>query len=399
MSSFRHLRPRRIFYVASLVLDPAKRRVESPAARNKVLGVCAAIRAGGATPVIVTAVGREATSLWKPLRVVHRDGVCFVEVFNVGSGLLRRISSLLFLPLAAVRLVSARDRVLLYNGEPEYLLLALCLRLLGRPAMLDIEDAPRTDDHTPLGRLNAATAPPLRRLCDPRAVVASQALGEQLGLQHFLPVYGVSSFFTAKGRSHEAFANTETRILFGGSILPDTGSDLFIAALRELATMPVATPLHFYVTGRFQPSLFDALASDLADIPNIRFTVVQDLDTEAYAALVRTMDVGLCLKLPSSEMGRTTFPSKVVEITALGMLLVSTRVSDVELIFDADTAVLLASEAPTELAMVLAEIAADKARFSAIARRGGHRATERFSDANVGEPLVHFVVDTRNGRA
>lgn len=397
MSSFPHGK-RRIFYVASLVLDPAKRRVESPAARNKVLGVCAAIRAAGATPVIITAVGREATSPRKPLRVVHRDGVCFVEVFNVGSGLARRLSALLFLPLAALRFVGARDRVLLYNGEPEFLLLALCLRILRRPAMLDIEDAPRTDDSSPLGRLIAATAPLLRRLCDRRAVVASRALGEQLGLRQFLPVYGVSSFFTASRLSRDAFSDAETRILFGGSILPDTGSDLFIAALRELATLSVATPLHFYVTGRFKAGLFDALATEMAAVPNVRFSVVQDLDTDAYAALVRTMDVGLCLKLPSSEMGRTTFPSKVVEITALGMLLVSTRVSDVDLIFDAESAVLLASEAPTELAAILAEIAMDRSRFAAIALRGKHRATDRFSDASVGNDLVRFMTDTEEGR-
>lgn len=392
-------RPRRIFYVASLVLDPARRRVESPAARNKVLGVCAAIKAGGATPVVVTAVGREATSLWKPLRVVRRDGVCFVEVFNVGAGLIRRLTALLFLPLVAFQLVGARDRVLLYNGEPDYLLLALCLRIRRRPAMLDIEDALRTDDRTPLGRLNNAAAPLLRQLCDSRAIVASQALGEQLGLEHFLPVYGVSSFFTAKGPPRDAFADMETRILFGGSILPDTGSDLFIAALRDLACRPIATPLHFYVTGRFKPGLFDALASDLADVPNIRFSVIQDLATDAYAALVRTMDVGLCLKLPSSEMGRTTFPSKVVEITALGMLLVSTRVSDVDLIFDTGSAVLLESEAPEELASVLAAIARERTRFVGIAQRGRQRAIERFSDASVGERVVRFVLDTQEARA
>lgn len=387
----------RLFYVASLVLDPAQRRVESPAARNKVLGVCAAIRAGGATPVVVTAVGRQATSLWKPLRIVHRDGVCFVEVFNIRAGLIRRLTALLFLPLVAFRLVGARDRVLLYNGEPDYVLLALCLRLLRRPAMLDIEDAPRSDDHTPLGRLNTIAAPLLRGLCDRRAIVASQALGKQLGLQHFLPVYGVSSFFTAKGPPRDPFSGQETRILFGGSILPDTGSDLFIAALRDLARRPVATPLHIHVTGRFRPGLFDALAAELANVGNIRFSVVQDLGTDAYAALVRTMDVGLCLKLPSSEMGRTTFPSKVVEITALGMLLVSTRVSDVDLIFDDDTAVLLESEAPEELALVLADIAADRSRFADIARRGRQRAIERFSEVRVGDRVVRFVFDTQDG--
>lgn len=389
----------RIFYVASLVLDPAGRAVESPAARNKVLGVATAIRAGGAMPVIVTSVGRQAATLTRPLRVVRRDGACFVEVFNLGGGMLRRLSALLFLALVAIRLVRRRDRVLLYNGEPEYLLLALLLHLRGRPATLDIEDAPRSDDRTTMGRILLVTAPLLRHLCTPRALVASQALGIQLGLRRFLPVYGVSSFFAAKGEHRDAFGDGETRVLFGGSILHDTGADLFIAALHDLAQRSLATPLHVFVTGRFKRGLFDDLAATLGGVPNLRFSIVQDLDTSAYAALVRTMDVGLCLKLPSSEMGRTTFPSKVVEITALGMLLVSTRVSDVDLIFDAQTAVLLESEDPSELAATLAAIATDRRRFATIAKRGQQRATECFSAPKVGTPLVQFLTEEEDARA
>ena len=70
-------------------------------------------------------------------------------------------------------------------------------------------------------------------------------------------------------------------------------------------------------------------------------SVYGKLTMSDYRAFMDTMDIGLCLKLSSTGIGETTFPSKVVEIAASGLLLCATSISDVPLIFDDASAIIL----------------------------------------------------------
>jgi hypothetical protein len=68
-------------------------------------------------------------------------------------------------------------------------------------------------------------------------------------------------------------------------------------------------------------------------------------------------DVGLSLKMPGSNLVATTFPSKVVELASHGLLVLTTDVSDVGVLFNDDTAVVLRDATPGELASKIAGIA------------------------------------------
>jgi glycosyltransferase involved in cell wall biosynthesis len=90
-------------------------------------------------------------------------------------------------------------------------------------------------------------------------------------------------------------------------------------------------------------------------------------------------------------MGATTFPSKVVEMAAYGLLVVSTRVSDVPLLFDDSSAELLSEASPAALASVFARVIEDPGGARHRADRGLAMIRERFSSAAVGRQMAQFL--------
>lgn len=381
-----------IFYFAPVAVGSGHGVAGIPAVRNKVLGVLAALRAAGARPVLVSTVGDQSVMrLTRPLRAGEAGGFDAVQVFAPGRAAVRRAVASLSLLIAAVRLVRRGDRVILYNFFPEYLPAAVWLALRRAPCVLDIEDAPRADDRGFGATVNRISFHLLRLVTRRRYLIVSDQLAHSLRLARYLTVYGVASHFSTGRPGGVPLGGDAIRVNYGGAMLPETGIDLFAAALRILATRHGAVPLHVFVTGHVPHGWFDVLLAEVNASPAVRLTIAADLDDTAYRALLGSMDAGLCLKLPSTAMGQTTFPSKVIEIAAKGLLLVTTPVSDVPLIFDDSCAVVLHGEDPEELATALAAIASDRAAAAKRARRGQQRVAERFSAEAVGSAIRGFL--------
>jgi glycosyltransferase involved in cell wall biosynthesis len=384
----------RIFYFAPVAVGENAAGYEVPAVRNKVLGVCSAIQAAGGRAVLVSPLApRSAVGLARPLRVARVGRLPSIQVLSRGKRGLHRLVQLVTLAVAALRLVRRQDIVILYNFFPEYLLAALCLRIRGTRCVIDIEDAPRKDETSGRGLMNRWSYRLLRRIVDRRALIVSDALARQLNLDRYLPVYGVASYFTPPIDRLPLFSDPTIRINLGGAVWKETGGALFADALRILARDHGSRPLHFFVTGHIAKGLFDRLPELVNATQALRLEIAEDLDFDSYRALLDTIDVGLCLKLPSHSIGQTTFPSKVVEIAANGILLVTTPVSDVPLIFDDDCAAMLASEDPAELAALLASLPDRREEMAARAGAGRQRVTDRLSGAAVGRALRTFLED------
>lgn len=357
----------RVFLIGPATVDPPAGAVGA-AARNKLIGLADAVaRAGGRVWLVSTLPAARA--------LAHRRRVAFAALPTRGTRAGRRFSAALTLAAFGLRRIHAADRVILYNPFPEYLPLALLLRLRGTPATLDIEDAP-TSARGLLQRVTRWTYRALTALTRPGRIVASRELAARLGLARVLPVYGVAEPAAPVVR----FTAPELLVQFGGSLLPETGLALFRQAVRLL---PPGAPIRFVVTGIAPAGALDGLPESV--------TVAAGLDDAAYRALLARVDVALSLKLPSSEMGQTTFPSKTIEIAAAGILLVTTAVSDVPLLFDDRCAVILKGEDPRELADALLAIAHDRAEAARRAEAGRARVAERLAPAAIGRALLDFT--------
>lgn len=368
-------------------------------ATRKVVGTAAALISAGTKAVIVSAL--IPVELGMALCSVERVGkIPYVRLFAKGRGAGRRLSASISYLWYAMSTVRPGDVVLLYNAFPDYILAALFLFFARRPAVLDVEDAPRPDEKGLRGAMNTTSFRILRTLCAPKAVTVSKVVGRSLGFTKFYVNYGVSSALeNCDATPTDKFAaDVPLSILYGGAIMPETGLNLFCATVRQLAQQHPHLKLTFHITGLFDPTIFHALRTELPAEAGVQIIIHGELSSAQYKSLLRSMDVGLCLKLPSHSMGQTTFPSKVVEICAAGMLLCTTSVSDVPDLFNSDIAVILATEQPGELLDALVAIDANKAQMRLRAQRGQQMVSKHFSEVNVGQELRAFLLEESDRR-
>ncbi len=386
----------RHFFFAPIVLPlynarQAQRFVVGAAAQ-KVAGMAAAVRTHGLRPVIVSSpivtasrgrfyfggfAGRDA-----------RLACMYLPAISV-RGLNRLFSSFCYLWFAC-RHVQRHDVVVLYNYFPEYIPLAAWLRWrCGRSrVVLDLEDGPRADEKNLRGRMNRWSLGVLKRLCSERTIVVSHKVAQAMALNDVCVINGVCADVGPRTRAF----GTPILFLYGGTIESATGLDLFDQAVRRFAHThrELAGDVRFIVSGFGGAAQVAALARDVAPA-GVRVDVCQDLGPAEYRQLLEQADVGLSLKMPDNEMGATTFPSKVIELASHGLLVLTTDVSDVSLLFDANTAVVLRNATPDELASCIAAIAYDPDRYSRIAEDGKRAIGARCGRHEVGAQLAGFL--------
>lgn len=387
----------RVFYYAPASTDRINAahavQLDVPAVRNKVLGVCTALAAVEQEAMVVTSVVPLPSYRFLSLpEIVTEKGVPLIIVPVIGSYVVKRISASLALLLFTMRRVRRSDRVILYNFFPEYVFAAFYLWLVGNPAVLDMEDGPISEDTNLISRITRGVYPILDKLCAKRRLIVSHQLARRLGYTDYMPIYGVAGFFDAEAPSGERFFGDEMHVLFGGNIMAGTGADLFVDTVRLLRTHYPQARLHLHVTGHYDRAKMTALAEEPDGGALVKLNLHGSMTMASYHELARACAVGLCLKLPSHSVGQTTFPSKVVEIAAMGMVLVTMDVSDVRLIFGEDGAVVLQGEAPEELARSLADLENGREAAAALALAGQTIVREKLSSEKVGAQLLDFLL-------
>ena len=361
------------------------------AATNKVLSVISALRNNHCQAYAVSLPVLGITSNIKSVKGVllreKKKPVIFLPV--VSHPILRRLLGSLYFAGFCWLTVKAHDRVLLYNYAPEYLPALLILKLKGNPAILDIEDAPH---HKAIGlreKINKITYKLSLTLCRNFYITVSTQVANNSNLKRYCVVYGAVKNIAPKHDTSEA---NLLRILYGGTLCNDTGLQLFCDTIELLSktTNLDNKKIVFVVTGFGGEDKLNQLNSIIKN-KNIEIELKSNLSFDAYQAVFKTCQVALCLKMPNSEMGATTFPSKVVDITSSGLLLISTRVSDIPILFNNDNALLLDEATPENLcaALVWATNNPEECRIRAI--HGQARAMELFAEHNVGKKIEAFI--------
>jgi glycosyltransferase involved in cell wall biosynthesis len=382
---------RRILYLCNAFDDAVKaqRRIttDSPAASRKVSFLCRSTRAAGGEVSIVSMGRGRAKGTWVryPARTTRLAGVpaVYLDFWDV-PGLTHAVSfiSLFF---AVLRLARSRETILVfYNYYPHYLAAALLAKVLGLRCILDVEDGYIANLGTRAG-VSGLTLRIYSALCSAGTMLASVGLGDPKSKLPSYVCYGIAEPVQVERTWAEPI-----HVHLGGSLFKDTGVGLFLDALSLLREHHPETwaKLRFDVTGfgDYAPVVERAALGELG--PHLKFW--GSVTGARYQELIRGAHAGLCLKLPSSELGRTTFPSKVVEIASYGLLLISTPVSDVPLLFDSSSAVLLHDETPAALAAVLRQIASDPESAQRKAAAGQTRIASLLSPARVGAELLRF---------
>jgi glycosyltransferase involved in cell wall biosynthesis len=177
----------------------------------------------------------------------------------------------------------------------------------------------------------------------------------------------------------------------GGALLPETGADLLIDAISHLraSKTPWTQKIQFEVTGHGESlARFRALEVDQ------RFPIVRvhgRTTDEEYRKILAKCDIGLALKLNEGNLAHTTFPSKVVEFAAAGLLVLSTDISDVRKVLGDDGAVYLRKDDAVALNELFELLLKAPDRAKAIAQNGLMRAQEQCDPQRAGTTVARFL--------
>lgn len=391
--------PRRLFYFAPVNYPAYEARIGAKllvgAAARKVASVAHALRRVGVCTHIVSGpvLGQAGKGKLVGAVVLRHSQVPVTFLPAIGWRGLSRLLSLFTYGAFTLRHVRRGDKVVLYNYFLEYVLAAIVLRAKGSPAILDIEDAPRADEKGLRGWVNRISFRILIVLCDCRYLTASTQISHMFASRSTCIVYGVLDA-TEQGRINRDFSKDEFRLLYGGTLCTDTGLELFCqAALLLRDRLPKnGRKLRLVVTGFGGEAQIAELAAVCAGSAVI-VDQKTNLAVREYREELLASHAGLSLKMPNCSMGDTTFPSKVVEIAAAGLLLISTRVSDVPALFGSDGAILLDEPTSEALCAVLVRALQHPQECADRAKRGHELAVQHFSAAEVGRKVMEFVLE------
>jgi len=296
--------------------------------------------------------------------------------FSTVPWLSELISVIAFVPIVFRLRKSQAKSALFYNRMLAYVPALLMCAFCGYRRFLDFEDG-----EFEIGRakfnLGVLFKIALRALydslCSSGVILACSALRGWTSIRPSICYYGTALGDTTSQR----FQAEKLTILMGGALLPDTGADLLVQAIQMLRTTRPswAKNLRFEVTGqgvsleRFREL---ELGNDVS--PYVR---VHGRTTDAkYREILARCDVGLALKLNYGALAQTTFPSKVIEYAAAGLLVLTTDISDVRYVLGDRGGLFIDQDDPELLCMSFFDVIADREKARAIAANGLERVRD-----------------------
>lgn len=383
-----------LLIIAPIALPEMNRRCRrtllSGAAENKVIGIARAISSTTELEAEIASAPRicQGNKFWvtSPKALTERSIETHYAPLT-GIAWINRVIATFWYFYTWLRLQPSK--VIFYNFFPEYIFLAIALRLINQPAILDVEDAPRNDEGGMRGHINRLSFKILIPLCSNRYLCASSGISSNLPGKS-LVINGIQDF----SENVEVRASGEggpINFLFAGSHEESTGLGIFCDAIKLLSTAhpEYARRCTFYITGRGGEDKFAELVATLPlDSPSIHIKTNSTYDE--YLSIARSCHVGLSLKIPNSSIGATTFPSKCIEYSDLGLALISTKVSDVPAIWDQSEAILIDSthEALTQAILSCVSNPGSTQRRALLSRQTAKR---NFSINAVGDKLRGFL--------
>lgn len=384
--------------IACNALDEATRitrhiTTDSPAASRKIFMLADALAENGAQ-VVVSSMGRgrarRKLTFYPKVSVRKRKFVIRYGMFS-DLPLFSELLSILSLVTALRRnKTEERQIIIFYNRMTAYIPALIVAKFLGYRCYLDLEDG-ETYESSPgyMKRLfNFSKRKVFDTLCSDGAILACSALASYTSLTNLYCYYGVFDACLKKD-----FQKMETLdILVSGTLNPDSGANTLIGALDRLKSTGDAAKLKsvtFHISG---------IGSSLAEFGRFenndhgpRVLVHGRLGQDAYQSLLARCDVGLSLKCVSGKYAHTTFPSKVIEYSGHGMLVVSTDISDVKRVFGESGALYLEQDSGEQLAKIVQFIVDNREQCESIRQNGCLRASKALASAVAGRSMIDFL--------
>ena len=269
----------------------------------------------------------------------------FSQLFcrNLDAQKIRIPCSWLFYALHVVRHTRGGDVLILDNFELIYVLAAwLCRILYGNQVLLDFEDGKHLTDHG-WTRFLSGPAEFFGKPLIQGAILAHPSLSERLSPR--IPKILVPGFYVPhQNKQTPISTGDDTCFVYAGSLDAPRGVDLL------LDTIPLLPEKGWRldITGS---GPLESRVRLIATHPSYSRKVVfhSVLDAKAHSSLLAESRVGLNLQRSDNPISQVTFPSKLFSYLSAGLLVISSRASDVEAILK-KACLYLSQETPEALA-------------------------------------------------
>ena len=386
-----------VIYLCNAVDEMTKKernvRFDSPAATNKVIGIGKALQTQN-VKVFILSLGRGKQI---------GDGTKFPTIARKVSGIpilysafwhypfVTHIIGALSMSILLMRLLrnrSGRVVIIAYNRLWHYLPTLILAAIFRKHCYLDLEDGTIESDKYIRRLLDFISQKLFDSLCNKGALVAAKSLKEQLNTKRVFVCYGCADITTDTSARWDI---KPIRILFGGSLLAETGVPLLIDTVEFLEKY------HSHLMGQL---IISVTGQGLMEEQLVKFSKSKgkgwinyfgNIDREAYIRLLKYANIGLCLKMSSTDMGKTTFPSKIIEYASYGLLVISTKVSDVPDLLSNNYTALLVDETPESIVNALITIISNKNTAKNIAWQGRQKIQSVCNSESVGKDLANYL--------
>lgn len=387
---------RRYIYVSNAFEESIRQRrmieTDSPAASLKVGRICKAVKNKGAD-IWILSLGRgrqRGTYLWHRATIRRQGRVPIVYADFYEMPLVTHLVTAFSITIIAYKITRRHKKrsgvFIFYNCVLHYVPLLIQAWLLKNKTILDLEDGYCNNGSFISIIKDRLVYCIFDRLCQGGAMLANHSLAEQISIKPQYVCYGTAPRIITR---HD-WGEPKIKILLSGALMYETGADVLINTIKAMIKESLSDldEVTFIVTG-FGP-LADCFKRLAVIAPSSILEYYGKISEAEYRAIISQCHVGLCLKRPDNMMGLTTFPSKVVDIAANGLLLVTTKVSDVPMIFSNDSAVLLDSLSEKSLIEAIKFIISKKDYAHRVARQGQETIYHQLNPMKVGEDLLNL---------
>ena len=367
---------------------------DSPAASHKIFEMCKALKLSGVRPYVLSIGRGRATGKIDYFSSFAKANYGVPTVYAPFSHI-KVISSLLSLtglcvPLYKIRSRSARVSVIFYNRMPAYLLLLMLSSFLKCNCYLDLEDGEvqkKTNTNDRGFNFSKLIIKIFDKYCSSGALLACSALSKNTKIHPTLCYYG--SVYSVSNIKYSS--KSKCTCLVSGTLSEDTGMHLLIDAIRRMRSMDFqwVKNIQFKVTG--SGSSLNDLILFSKDNRHPHVTVYGRVTDIEYRAILEDCTVGFALKPVGGPLADTTFPSKVIQFSSAGLLVISTNISDVRQVLE-DGAYYLDCNDPSIIIHFLRNIVADPRVSREVAYKGQTNMMKYCAQDIVGRELKSFLI-------
>ena len=315
---------------------------------------------------------------WLPPVLTTFAGFSQLFCRNFDAPKIRVPCSWFFYSLHVLRHARRGDVLIIDNFELIYVIAAwLCRFVHGNQILLDFEDGKHLTDHG-WSRCLSAPAEFFGKPLIQGAILAHPSLGKRLSPK--IPKILVPGFYISqKNRQTPSISTADTRFVYAGSLDAPRGVDLLLDTIPLLPE----TGWRLDITGS---GPLESRVCLIATHPSFKRRVVfhRVLDAKAHSCLLAESNVGLNLQLSSNPISHVTFPSKLFSYLSAGLLVISSRASEVEAILG-KACLYVTQETPEALAALMCSLIPNNERD------GRLPSLERFTVLSTSSRLRSFL--------